>query len=53
MGVSLQTCKQAGKHEWKHIMPTIQKNQKCLFSDKVVLMMFCDLNGQVLNHCQE
>jgi len=34
-------------------MPTMQKNQKCLFSDKVVLMMFCDLNGQVLNHWRE
>ena len=34
-------------------MPTMQKTQKCLFSDKVVLMMFCDLNDRVLNHCQE
>jgi hypothetical protein len=34
-------------------MPTIHKNQKCPFFDKVVLVMFCDLNGQVLNHCQE
>jgi len=34
-------------------MPTMQKTQKCLFFDRVVLMMFYDLNGQFLDHCQE